>query len=215
MLLQALDLLDRGLVLRVIEKDPFSPEDQTQVLEEGEERPVVHPPQANIHLRSSPPLELNESTRGAGEGENRKENRNAVYQVRSSQPPKSRFRDSGASVATGSIVYTVRLEAWNCSCAAFAFSAFPGSFSSVGRAPWNLGGGEGDEWRVRGSEMGRQGEKWEFGGLSFDGMEDGDTVPVCKHLVACLLGERWDVLGGYFRVKEVSREEMGGVSAEG
>jgi hypothetical protein len=35
-------------------------------------------------------------------------------------------------------VYTVRLEAWNCSCAAFAFSAFPGGGSEAER-PWVMG----------------------------------------------------------------------------
>jgi hypothetical protein len=60
---------------------------------------------------------------------------------------------------------------------------------------------------------GKDGE-WEFGGSSFDGRE-GEGVPVCKHLVACLLGERWDLLGGYVREREVSREEMGGAGGEG
>jgi len=218
MLLQALDLLDRGLVLRVIEKEPTSPEDlKMHFQEEGEAQPVNHPPQANIHLRSSPPLPGPPDS--GREGGNRKGKKNSVYQVRSSQLPKS--RDSGAGAAIGSMVYSVRLGAWNCSCAAFAFSAFPGTFSTTAQAPWNLSGRQDDELRelrVRGNEMGRkregEGEDWEFGGLSFDGKKDGG-VPVCKHLVACLLGERWDVLQGYVREREVSREEMSGIGAEG
>jgi len=142
--------------------------------------------------------------------------RNAVYQVRSSQPPKPRFRDGGA--ATGSTVYTVRLEAWNCSCAAFAFSAFPGTFSSGGHAPWNLGAEDDQNMDVRragGMDEGREEQRCEFGGLSFDGREDGSAVPVCKHLIACLLGQWWDVLDGYVREREVGREEMGGLGGEG
>jgi hypothetical protein len=143
--------------------------------------------------------------------------RNIVYQVRSSQPQKSRFRDSAAP--TGSNIYTVRLEAWNCSCAAFAYSAFPGGESS-GR-PWALDaeeegagfyeiGGRGG----RGGEKEDDGEQWQFGGLSADG-HDGRGVPACKHLVACLLGERWDLLQGYVKERNVSRDEMGGVGGEG
>lgn len=63
---------------------------------------------------------------------------------------------------------------------------------------------------------------WEFGGLSLDGKgitgknEDGGSVPVCKHLLACLLGERWEgVLGAYVKERVVSREEMAGYAAEG
>jgi len=51
--------------------------------------------------------------------------------------------------------------------------------------------------------------------LSLDGRGREGGVPVCKHLLACLLGERWgDVLGSYVKEKEVSREEMAGYGAE-
>jgi hypothetical protein len=211
MLLQALDLLDRGLVLRLIERTPLSasernPSGQEEMEDVGQ---PVFPPQANIHLEAG----AGESSTERPEKEIRKGERNTVYQVRSSQPPKSRFRDSGAT-ATGSNVYTVRLGAWNCSCAAFAYSAFPGGESS-GR-PWVLD----REWEGEGvgrlrEEVGRgEDGEWEFGGSSFNGRE-GEGVPVCKHLVACLLGERWDLLGGYVREREVSSEEMGGAGGEG
>jgi hypothetical protein len=60
-----------------------------------------------------------------------------------------------------------------------------------------------------------KGRGWEFGGLSFDGKEGG-KVPVCKHLLACLLVERWeDVFGGYVKERSVEREEMAGVGCEG
>jgi hypothetical protein len=63
-------------------------------------------------------------------------------------------------------------------------------------------------------EWEREGEGWEFGGLGGDG-KDGGGVPVCKHLVASLLGERWDVLEGYVKERGVSRDEMGGIGGEG
>lgn len=56
---------------------------------------------------------------------------------------------------------------------------------------------------------------WEFGGLSTDGKDGGAddrSVPCCKHLLACVLAERWEaVLGGYVEERLVSREEGAGL----
>jgi hypothetical protein len=113
--------------------------------------------------------------------------------------------------------YTVRLVAWNCSCAAFAFAAFPGRLSSASALEmW-----DGDVDYVRGngvegedSEEQQEGE-WEFGGRSTDG-EDGGAVPCCKHLLACVLAEKWEAwLGGFMDVRTVGREEMAGLACEG
>jgi hypothetical protein len=80
-------------------------------------------------------------------------------------------------------------------------------------------------------------EVWEFGGLSADGRvaEDigpgdemstasrfnagtgggGGGVSCCKHLLACVLAERWnDVLGGYVDERLVGREEGAGLIGE-
>jgi hypothetical protein len=186
MLLQALDLLDRGLVTRVILQDLT--ENETGEREEVER---VMPPQAHVHLAS----EMETS----GEA---KRKPNTVYLVRSSQPQKSRFSTSTSASAPGTI-YTVRLEAWNCSCAAFAFSAFPGGNSSG--SSWTMDDeSEGEDEREDGER------EWEFGGLCSD-----ESVPTCKHLVACLLGERWEgVLGGYVKERVVGREEMAGFGGE-
>lgn len=58
-------------------------------------------------------------------------------------------------------------------------------------------------------------EPWEFGGLSADGRDGGGGgggVPCCKHLLACVLTERWDaVLGAYVEERLVSREEGAGL----
>ena len=121
----------------------------------------------------------------------------------------------------------VRLEAWNCSCAAFAFESFPGSTYPQAQKPWlDLDDSDSDE-REDGNieeedemEAGK-GVEWEFGGLSFDGKagrngREARKVPICKHLLACLLAERWDgVLGGYVRERGVGREEMAGLNGEG
>jgi hypothetical protein len=189
MLLQALDLLDRGLVTRVILQDLT----ENEAGERQEEVERVMPPQAHVHL--APEIET------SGEGK-RKPYTNTVYLVRSSQPQKSRFSTSASASAPGTI-YTVRLDAWNCSCAAFAFSAFPGGSSSG--SSWKM-----DDESESEDEKGDGEGEWEFGGLCSD-----ESVPTCKHLVACLLGERWvGVLGGYVKERVVGREEMAGFGCE-
>lgn len=70
-------------------------------------------------------------------------------------------------------------------------------------------------------EEGERGEgarraPWQFGGLSFDGCTGtGGVPPCCKHLLACVLAERWGCgLGRYVARWEVGREEMAGVFAD-
>lgn len=202
MLLQALDLLDRGFVTRLFSQDSHPPLDQQLVERQGE----VWPPQAHVHLPE-----------GAGplphSPENLRGKEKVMYLVRSSQPTKGRFSTSTSTTST----YVVYLTSWNCSCAAFAFSAFP---ASGYQASWDLDQHpDSDELTCdSGYENERCEKEWQFGGLSLHGTEgrcDGGGVPVCKHLLACLLGERWeDVLGNYVKERVAGREEMAGFAAE-
>lgn len=223
MILQSLDLLDRGLVTRIT-LSSSSPPDQIHLSpnQQAADR-LIFPPQVDMHL---PPAlrDLVQGIEGEGSKEgnavNGKGRENTIYKVTSSQPQKSRFSHSGAGSGQ---VYTVRLGAWNCSCAAFTFSAFPGagasSTSITSCKPWETVDEDldGNRSGVVGQDLvGDRGdeEEWEFGGLSLDGKE-GEGVPVCKHLLACLLGDRWgDVMGGLVKEKEVGREEMAGLGAD-
>ncbi|KAI9742430.1 MAG: hypothetical protein M1818_003964 [Claussenomyces sp. TS43310] len=87
-----------------------------------------------------------------------------------------------------------------------------------------------DEWGVTDLHVGAARDDgapdWEFGGLSLDGRKGGwgaarDALPpppppCCKHLLACLLAERWEaVLGGYVGERVVGREELAGLAADG
>ena len=95
-------------------------------------------------------------------------------------------------------MYIVRLGPWNCSCAAFAFSAFPGAASSL---VFDAEEHEADEDGDLGDgEPG--GEKWQFGGVSRDGL--GGGVPCCKHILACVLAERMAEWVGEVKVRAVS-----------
>ena len=54
--------------------------------------------------------------------------------------------------------------------------------------------------------------KWEFGALSNDG-KDGGSVPACKHLLACVLADRWPAVKGMINERYAEREEMAALGA--
>lgn len=67
--------------------------------------------------------------------------------------------------------------------------------------------GDGYEYSPKGTE------EVSFGGTTVDGPDEG--TPVCKHLLACLLAERWrGALGRYVVERRVKREEMAGLVAD-
>jgi hypothetical protein len=123
---------------------------------------------------------------------------NSIYYVRSAQLRSSRY---SASYDT-TISYEVRLRAWNCSCPAFAFAAFPAIHPEPAIPIYD------EDMRSTEDEM--QNNAWIFGGVSL-----GDTVsPVCKHLLACVLVEKCGGLfGGFMEERVVSVEEAAGWAA--
>lgn len=104
--------------------------------------------------------------------------------------------------------YVVHVAAWNCSCAAFAFAAFPASGATGG-----AGAGEDRTRTAHEDNRGRVGGASRqslagFGGLS---ATSDSPPPCCKHLLACVLAERWhDVLGDFVAEKTVGPEEAAG-----
>lgn len=238
LLLPALDLLDRGLVTRLL--DPGEEEEAGTALPAGG-RPPAH--------RDGGP---HEAEQGASDREQARDSAAApssssVYLVRSAQKPTRRpyggaggagdapattpattttTTASGASQRT----YVVHTAAWNCTCAAFAFSAFPplaGAPSLLAPAPRGPqdpapaaammdGAGADTEEEDTDGEGGTG--PWQFGGFSFDGCTGagaGGVPPCCKHLLACVLAERWECgLGRYVARREVGREEKAGVFAD-
>lgn len=133
-----------------------------------------------------------------------------VFHVQSAsavQPTGTSSRYAKRPMSTPT-AYEVRLKAWNCSCPAFTFSAF-GKGSDLEAAsskpddePNDENPGQGymtDDW-------------WLFGGNLTSGSVR--SVPICKHLLACLLGTRAQGLfGGGVEEKRVSLEEMAGWGA--
>lgn len=93
--------------------------------------------------------------------------------------------------------YEVRTSSWSCSCPAFAFSAFPANPPTDEE--------DGDDETATGEDKEQQ---WIVGGLSL-----GKDVPMCKHLLACVLAERGGLFEGYVKTRKVSVEELAGWAA--
>ncbi|KAK3397092.1 hypothetical protein B0T20DRAFT_415190 [Sordaria brevicollis] len=106
--------------------------------------------------------------------------------------------------------YLVSLEAWNCTCAAFAFACV--SFDTETEIDSAMVMEQNPE-KER-DKVGSAG--WTFGGMTlFESGDHSSVPPVCKHLLACLLADKWGgALGRYVTERVVSREEMAGVVAD-
>lgn len=222
--LPALDLLDRGLVTRLLTAGGAFQEHHPLAHEQGDEGPRETYEEDGRCSQAPDPT-------GAPPAPTL-----SVYIVRSAQKPTRRPYGGDAPTATsanattGSIsssqrAYVVHTAAWNCTCAAFAFSAFP-SLSGPSLLALAERGAEDavpagtfmedDGDSVEDGDEGWQGGPWQFGGVSFDGCTDaGGVPPCCKHLLACVLAERWHTgLDRYVNRWEAAREEMAGVFAD-
>lgn len=157
-----------------------------------------------LHIKSEEEdLAAQYSTRKAKED---KKGKDTVYYVRSAQQRSSRFSASYDSTTT----YEVRLTAWNCSCPAFAFAAFPSTYSDPpvpAHEPHNEQSGDGNV--VLDIRKRQKDAAWSFGGVSLG----PGTPPVCKHLLACVLVERCAMFAGFLEEKEVSVDEAAGWAA--
>lgn len=143
-----------------------------------------------------------------------------VYFVKSNahRDGRSRYGRGGADV--GGTSYEVRTGAWSCTCAAFAFSAFNGEGASPTYGSYdNLDDYEGrgagkdeDEEMLDGADVegvAEGNEDWRWGGS----MLGDEEMPLCKHLLACVLVERWDVGASMVEEREVGKEELAGWAA--
>lgn len=128
--------------------------------------------------------------------------RSVVYYVRSSQQPTRPSRYSNSS-SLGETSYEVRLRAWNCTCPAFTFSAFNRLDVDSSKSGEEIGSNlEAD--KERGEVL-----AWRFGGL----MRGEEGLPVCKHLLACLVAEQCKTIRHFMEERVVSRAEAAGWGA--
>lgn len=121
----------------------------------------------------------------------------AVYYVRSSQ---NAYRSRARGDAEMAHHYEVRLRGWSCTCPAFTFASFASlENNDAVRESRN---------HCYEDEIVNTGEF--FGGLL---MGEGRDVPVCKHLLACLLVERGGGFDGFAEEIEVAGDELAGWAA--
>lgn len=116
----------------------------------------------------------------------------STYYVRSAQQHRSNARALETTT-----YYEVHLNAWSCSCPAFAFAAFPAHQPETSHAP-----------HPPSSDLSNGAEKWRVGGLTL-----GGDLPVCKHLLACVLGAHSDAFAHLVEEREVSADEWAGWAA--
>ncbi len=141
-----------------------------------------------------------------------------VYYVRSAQYPprtsRSRYQPRNQHphhiLGLHGKTYEVRLQAWNCTCPAFTFSALSNVTLSTTTETADVDGNAGNSLQEDGDVWDPE---WRFGGLS----RGADAVPVCKHLLACVLGRRGGFFGGeglgLVEERGLGRAEMAGLGA--
>lgn len=86
--------------------------------------------------------------------------------------------------------YEVRLKAWSCSCPAFTFAAFPASISAPDTGDLPISDGSAN--------------------VIFGGVTLGTDMPVCKHLLACVLVEHCQMFAQFVDEREATLEELAG-----
>lgn len=148
----------------------------------------------------------------SGEGDDMQRTCHAteVYHVQSAaqhhqQHSSSRYRSAAGGVTS----YEVRLQSWNCSCPAFAFATFPAAAASEDGEARPLAIDEAlDQGGLRGAGGKGGGTQWTFGGLT-----RGFDLPVCKHLLACVLVEHCEIFKPFAIERQVSVGELAGWAA--
>lgn len=170
--LPALDLLDRGLVTRFVLAASASNTDDGSSSK--------HQAAKTAEKSQDPP----------------KRRQTLSYYVRTAQQQKSfpRSRNTAAAAVQATTSYEVHLAAWNCSCPAFTFAAFPADAPS--------------EELSESVGMRDEGAGWRFGGLT-----RGDGVPACKHLLACVIAEHCGGFEALVEEREVDVGEVAGWAA--
>lgn len=120
----------------------------------------------------------------------------SCYYVEASSQRTNRFSQVSASRS----FYEIRARAWNCSCPAFTFSTLEGELTNR-TSPESSDGGEKTTEAVGAS-------------LIYGGLAGGDnTVPICKHLLACLLANSNRLLAMCVKHVAMTEHELAGWAA--
>ncbi len=243
-LITALDLLDRALVTRMIIGPLSRPtNDASEVLDRKPhvdiqaslDAPMGDLPSANdVHVAGvescrRPRQQNDPSNLTTAKAGNEGETGNEVFYVQSasSQTTAAARQRRRHYTGTSSPSYEVRLAAWNCTCPAFALSAFNRitDLKSNGddhddQGPLNTltSGNDHHDAGFHHSPKPQTDLEWRFGGTltrtlsppedKIDPDRREASVPVCKHILAALLGKHIPGLfGSGVQPRTVTAEE--------
>ncbi|KAK1253913.1 hypothetical protein MKX07_001990 [Trichoderma sp. CBMAI-0711] len=179
LLLPALDLLDRGLVSRLVV--PAA---------DGEHEA------ARTHATAEPGTETaheDATTSGIISNSSGKESDSPgqihMYTVQSAASSNTSRRKRHTPLRNKT--YAVHLDAWNCSCGGFALDAYSHYYDPDNQNQQSVQRSASPLLRLGSLEM-----------------ASPDDFPCCKHLLACLLAEKWKTYGGHGRDKHTTKEEL-------
>ncbi|KIX99132.1 uncharacterized protein Z520_04708 [Fonsecaea multimorphosa CBS 102226] len=194
-LLPALDLLDRGLVTKLVVKHSISgADDQEAVLKlrtsfPGEDHSVLEYSEVDTRVRQD-------------------NNGWELFYVQSSsamdkQISKPRFHPRGGNTSVAIPLYEVHLDSWNCTCAAFSVNMF--QCSSLQHSQCSAEFENDVNVSPTGNSRGKIKDESEFGGTATIKFA---RVPSCKHLVAAFLAKSAPTLfTDSVKESTISREE--------
>ncbi|UKZ46856.1 hypothetical protein TrVGV298_001067 [Trichoderma virens] len=183
LLLPALDLLDRGLVSRILVANK---------LQDAPEGAVPAEPSALDGGKKENTDEQPEDYIPDSWQATDCKDQICMYTVQSAASTTSR-RKRHTSQATK--VYAVHLDAWSCSCGGFALDAYS-----------NYGVTNNGEKLQNSPPPG-----W-LGTLGLDRLASLEDFPCCKHLLACLLAEKWrKTAGSHVQDKYTTKEELAAI----
>lgn len=189
LLLPALDLLDRGLVSRLLVADESQKAPETALPPAATS---VSPDDIHKHGETKNTDEQSEGHIPDSLQVSNHKDQICMYTVQSAVSTTSRRKRHTPQTTK---VYEVHLDAWSCSCGGFALDAYShydvtSSSEKVQNSP----------------------PKGLFGNLGMDRMTSLEDFPCCKHLLACLLAEKWrESPGGYVQDRYTTKEELAGI----
>lgn len=182
-LLPALDLLDRGLVSRFV----------VAAAADGEQEAGTEPAHGDATTTTTTNTTSGSGIMSHSSGkESDTPGQIYMYTVQSAASTNTSRRKRHTPLRNKT--YAVHLDAWNCSCGGFALDAYSHYHDPDKQ----------DQQSVQRSAS----PLLRLGSLE---TASPDEFPCCKHLLACLLAEKWKTCGGHGRDKHTTKEELAAV----
>ncbi|KAK2739158.1 hypothetical protein FQN55_009563 [Onygenales sp. PD_40] len=199
-LLLALDILDRKMIKRYIPRRTLNHPVDVDLEQQQQQQQQQQQGTNNAHPEPEPLPSDPHQVRAEIEERETCENPDQVYFVRSSS---STNPSRPGTTQAQERHYTVCLNAWNCSCPAFALAAFQDLSSRDLAADSGLEEGEVGDYSAWDDETSSM---LPFGGTLAREMYG---PPVCKHLLASMLGSQCPGLfGGGIEEVSVGEQEL-------